>query len=401
MTIPEDARPSWERPPPAQPARKKRRAPATKFLWLMAGLFSAAILGWWLFNAYAPRLLRTALVPTIAFRDSPQAAQPDYTALAGWVAHPRLKQSPALAAPPDFHPVAAPDADVFYLGPDSYLSPRNWNDPLDDAASKALRIEALRHEASAFNGIGAVWAPLIRQASIGALYSLTEDARDAIDLAYADTQTAFDAFLAARNPDRPFFLVGQGQGALLARRLLADRIADATLSQTLVAAYLLGWPLDRNQDLTALNIRACADPRDTRCIVGWSTFADPADAGHLLTAAAWLARTRPAETTHLLCMNPLSGTVDEKPVGAEGHHGALPFSPAPAGPLKPLVAGLVGATCSRDGLLIVTPKPKPPFSERALPGNDFTRYDIALFWADVRLDAEARLTAFSTGRAIP
>lgn len=401
MTAPIDERPSWERPQPAQPAKKKRRTPATKFLWLVAVLISLAFAGWWLFNAYAPRLMRTAFVPRITFQDSPQAAQPDYTALPGWIAHPRRPQSPALAAPPDFYPAAEPRADVFYLGPDTYLSSRFWNDPLDDAASRTLQVETVRHEASAFNSVGVVWAPLIRQASLGAQYSRTEDARAAIDLAYTDVQAAFDAFLAARDPDRPFFLVGHGQGALLAKRLLAGRIAETTLSQSLVAAYLLGWPVDRNRDLFALNVRACQDPRDSRCIVSWSTFADPTDAEHFLAAAAWLERAQPAAAPRLLCTNPLSGTANEKPLSPEAHHGALPFTPAPTGALKALIAGLVGATCSSEGLLIVSPKPKTPFSEQALPGNDFTRYDITLFWADARLDAEARLKAFAAGRPLP
>lgn len=401
MTAPIDERPSWERPQPAQPARKKRRAPATRFLWLVAGLISTAILGWWLFNAYAPRLMRAAFVPALAFRDSPQAAQPDYAAPAGWVAHPQMLTSPALTAPPDHQPTANPKADVFYLGPDAYLSARSWNDPLDDAASRTLRLEMVRHEASAFNSVGAIWAPLIRQATIGAQYSRSEDARAAIDLAYGDVQAAFRAFLVQRDPDRPLFLVGRGQGALLAKRLLADHITDATLSQTLVAAYILGWPVDPLDDLSALSMRACQDPGDVGCLLSWVSYAAPADPGHLLAASAWLERKARRAPPRLLCNNPLSGTLDGKPVGAEAHHGALAFGALPDSTLRPLVSGLVGAGCSPEGLLIVAPKPKAPFSERALPGNDFTSYDITLFWADIRLDAEARLKALALRRTRP
>lgn len=393
MTNPVEERPSWERPPPERPSPKKRRAPATKFLWLVAGLITVAVGLWWLFNAYAPSLLRTTFVPKIAFQDSPQAAQPDYTVQGAWLAHPDMQQSPARTVPQHHHPADKPAADVFYLGPDAYLSARSWNDPLTDSASKALQLEAVRHEASAFNSVGTVWAPLIRQATIGAQYSLSEDARAAIDLAYTDVQAAFDAFLVQRDPDRPFFLVGHGQGALLAKRLLADRIAGATLSQTLVAAYLLGWPVDYPGDLQALSMRACQDPGDVRCLVSWVSFAEPVDPKHLLDAAAWLERKDPRQTRNLLCTNPLSGTRDDKLVGSEAHQGALSFNPVPNGALDTLVSGLVAARCSPKGLLIVSPKPKAPFSERALPGNDFTRYDITLFWADIRQDAEARLKA--------
>ncbi|QCI80168.1 DUF3089 domain-containing protein [Hankyongella ginsenosidimutans] len=268
----------------------------------MAVLISLAFAGWWLFNAYAPRLMRTAFVPRITFQDSPQAAQPDYTALSGWIAHPRRPQSPALAAPPDFtrQPNRARMCSTLGQTPTSAAASGTIRWTTQPAGPCKWRPCVMRPAPST----ASAWAPLIRQASLGAQYSRTEDARAAIDLAYTDVQAAFDAFLAARDPDRPFFLVGHGQGALLAKRLLAGRIAETTLSQSLVAAYLLGWPVDRNRDLFALNVRACQDPRDSRCIVSWSTFADPTDAEHFLAAAAWLERARPVDAPRLLCTNP-------------------------------------------------------------------------------------------------
>ena len=56
------------------------------------------------------------------------------------------------------------------------------------------------------------------------------------------------------------------------------------------------------------------------------------------------------------------------------------------------------ATTPRGILLIGERDTLPEMGPYALPGNNYHVYDYALFWANVRADAERRLTAFE-GRA--
>src|SRR4029079_12452954 len=102
----------------------------------------------------------------------------------------------------------------------TYLERDRWNAPLDDVGETAFRTSIfLQSQASAFNGVGEIWAPSYRQAAYGAFLLKSEDAQKALDLAYGDVAAAFDQFVREAG-DRPIILAGHSQGALhLERRL--------------------------------------------------------------------------------------------------------------------------------------------------------------------------------------
>ena len=73
------------------------------------------------------------------------------------------------------------------------------------------------------------------------------------------------------------------------------------------------------------------------------------------------------------------------------NEGALvPQSDMHSADLKP---GVVPARCSPEGLLLIGAPPQG-FGTYVLPGNNYHVFDYALFWANIRADAAARLKAF-------
>jgi hypothetical protein len=57
--------------------------------------------------------------------------------------------------------------------------------------------------------------------------------------------------------------------------------------------------------------------------------------------------------------------------------------------------GAVPARCDLRGFLLIGDNGAlPEMGPYALPGNNYHVYDYALFWANVRADAERRLAAF-------
>jgi hypothetical protein len=57
--------------------------------------------------------------------------------------------------------------------------------------------------------------------------------------------------------------------------------------------------------------------------------------------------------------------------------------------------GAVAARCGPRGILLIGDRDGlPEMGPYALPGNNFHVYDYALFWANIRADAERRLAAF-------
>ena len=366
---------------------------ARRFLYAIAVLIVLVLLagiGWALFQ---DRLMRMAFVPSVPFTVPSAASAPDYATPAAWLARPDLPDDPARFAPPGFAATTKPAAAIFYIAPTTALDRDRWNAAIDQPDARYRLGLFARSQASAFNGVGAIWAPLYRQATIGAFLAATDPrSRAAIDFAYRDVARAFDAFLAAIPADRPIILAGHSQGSLHLLRLLREKVAGRPLARRIVAAYAIGWPISVTADLPALGLPACTGPQSTRCIVAWQSFAEPADPR--LIEAYFVETTGyagiPRKGTAMLCVDPLGGT----------NGGASPAT-ANLGALVPdagltsvtVTPGLVGARCSPQGLLLIGASPAG-YGAYVLPGNNYHVFDYALFWANVRVDVARRLAAF-------
>src|SRR3546814_14982530 len=92
----------------------------------------------------------------------------------------------------------------------------------------------------------------------------------------------------------------------------------------------------------------------------------------------------------MLCVNPCTGAPATAAPPTE-NLGAL--RPSEDFSTLSLEAGKIGARCDK-GLLLIGPPPLG-FGRYVLPGNNFHIYDYALFWANLRADAEARAASFA------
>jgi hypothetical protein len=281
-------------------------------------------------------------------------------------------------------------AAVFYIHPTTYLQKDRWNAPLGDPESQNRAALFVRSQASVFNGVGQVYAPKYRQAAFGAFLLRNEDAQQALDLAYSDVARAFDRFL-AQVPSGPIILAGHSQGALHLTRLLRDKVAGKPVASRVVAAYVGGWPVSVAADLPAMGLAACERPDQARCVLSWQSYAEPANTQ--LVTDVYDGSTgftgQPRRREDMLCVNPLTGA----------RNGAAPAS-ANLGTLVPnaaltdgtLQAGAVGARCDKGFLLL--DGDIPAMGPYVLPGNNYHVYDYALFWANLRQDAQRRLAAW-------
>lgn len=336
------------------------------------------------------------MTPAEAFRAQPPVAPAAYDRRRMWIARPDIAGNPARWTPPGYAPRPnAGGAAVFFIHPTSYLTPRGfWNASLDDVDTNERAALFVRSQASAFNGIGEIWAPRYRQAAFGAFLTNAADSERALALAYGDVLAAFERFLTRLAPGRPVILAGHSQGALHLTRLLRERVAGRPLARRIVAAYVVGWPVSETTDLAAMAMPQCARPAQTGCILSWESFAAPADPALVLDKydSTIGFDGGPRRGTSLVCTNPLTGTAD----------GAAPAA-ANLGTLFPnedlssatIVAGKVPAACAGRGFLMIGDP--PDVGNYVLPGNNYHVYDYSLFWANVRADAARRYAAFTAG----
>lgn len=215
--------------------------------------------------------------PKMAFDPSRVPAQPDYANLDNWAAHPDKKDPADLSPAPDF-PDLQKDApiDVIFLYPTTYTGfsrdQKDWNASVTDAkTNKKTDNGTIQYQASIFNGTGRVFSPRYRQAHLHVFYTKkdTVAARHALEVAYSDIQEAFEYYMKHWNQGRPFIIAGHSQGGLHAMNLIRDRIEGTSLESQLVAAYIVGWPVQAD---FYKHFTPCQTPDQTDCFCSWRTW---------------------------------------------------------------------------------------------------------------------------------
>jgi hypothetical protein len=339
-------------------------------------------------------LLKEA-TPKGHFEAAQAGSGPDYSKMSSWIARPGMADDPSIWSP-DGAPRQHFSVDaIFYIHPTTYLERDRWNAPLVADGQTEFRTRLfVQSQASVFSPLGDVWAPRYRQAAFGAFLLNSADAQKALDFAYSDVSVAFDQFL-KETGDRPIILAGHSQGALHLMRLLRERVAGTPLAKRLIAAYVVGWPIDVTSDLPAIGVPACRAPSDTGCILSWMSFAEPANPSLILDQWKHTNGITGGKRTpeNILCVNPVTGTLNGSAPPSANSGTLVPTADFRSGSL---VSGQVGARCDK-GLLMIDGQ-IPPLGPYVLPGNNYHVYDYALFWGPITQDAGRRLSAWGDHR---
>jgi hypothetical protein len=362
---------------------------ARKFLYAVAILIVLAISALFAYRIWGIQLMRMAMVPTAQVVTL--APPGSYERADMWIARPDKPGNPALWTPPGYTAAANPPAAVFYIHPTSFMDRNRWNAPLDDKDANWRAGIFLQGQASAFNEVGAIWAPRYRQATFGAFLTSKADAQKALDFAYRDVLAAFDQFLKEAG-DRPIILAAHSQGAFHLSRLLADRVAGTPLAKRIVAAYVVGWPVSLTVDLPKMGLPACAGPDQAGCILSWQSFGDDADPSLIVDTfdgtTGFTGQSRAG--TPMLCTNPITGKPNDK-APASANLGTLVSDEKFT--VAQMAKGIVPARCEGRGFLMIGGD-VPDLGPYVLPGNNYHVFDYSLFWANIREDAKRRLAAF-------
>lgn len=366
---------------------------ARRFLWIVAGLVVLAVIGALTYRIFGNELMKTAMVPRVAFEEVAQPQGLTYADAEMWIARPDLQANPALWTPEGVAPGGEKGASVFFIHPTSFLDRSKWNADVADPESQQRARLFVQSQASAFNNIGDIWAPKYRQATFGAFLTTQKDAEKALAFAYRDVLTAFEAFLKQAPEDKPIILAGHSQGSLHLTRLLEERIAGKPEAKRIAAAYVVGWPISTTADLPSLGLPACDTPDQPGCILSWQSFAEPADPKIVTDVYDGSVGPTglPRSGSPMLCVNPLTGSGKGEAASA-ANVGTL----VPNGDLTnaSLTAPGVPARCDIRGFLLIGEN-APDLGPYVLPGNNYHVYDYALFWANIRADAERRLKSFT------
>lgn len=308
---------------------------------------------------------------------------PDYTQSSAWAALPAI-EDPSDDMPAGVSAAISPaEVAVFFVHPTSYIEKDNWNQPLDaHDANWIVDNRVLRHQASVFNGCCDVYAPRYRQATFYSFLDTEGNGARALDTAYEDVLAAFDEFIARLEDGRPFIIAGHSQGSRHAAQLLREEVAGSKLQYYMVAAYLVGFEIEKD---AVGGVPLCEDANDTGCVVGWNSVAG--DGGGLYPDA-----------TALICTNPLTWQQDGGYAAHELNEGAIGYAtymmPAEDEDYTAMnvEVGAADAECV-EGMLRVPELRSEAFPSR-MPGNSMHVYDYSLFYINIRNNVAQRVAAF-------
>ncbi|MGI4824598.1 MAG: DUF3089 domain-containing protein [Janthinobacterium lividum] len=323
----------------------------------------------------------SSLRPVHKFSVTAAGPAPDYADAPNWLAlpgHPGLAQTslPGLPAPTPGDTVA----DVFFVHPTTYF----WHFGYWNAPMRLHRLRrytgrtTIRNVASLFAGVGRLYAPGYRQATLYTFFDPENIAsQSALDLAYADIKAAFEYYLAHYNHGRPFIIASHSQGTTHAARLLHELVdGNPQLRKQLVAAYLVGRLVKPDE---FHNLPAMRDSLQTGGIVGWNSAVRGTD----------------YPPYHgLLVTNPLTWTLDSAAAPASLNRGGVPLS------FKRIDLHVTGAQ-AHHGLLWVNDPHRSGYPRLHIPGLrelsvSYHIVDYNLFYLNVRENARARVRAWQS-----
>jgi hypothetical protein len=164
------------------------------------------------------------------------------------------------------------EADIFYVYPTLITDKKDirWNVAITDSIQNTKVLNAtVDFQASAWATSGKLYVPLYRQAHLRAYYQLENGGKEALTLAYSDVKAAFELYLEKYNNGRPIIIAGHSQGSTHCRLLLKDFFDDKPLQKQLIAAYIPGIGIKKDEFKT---ISAMTNPNETGGFVSWNTY---------------------------------------------------------------------------------------------------------------------------------
>lgn len=303
---------------------------------------------------------------------------PDYANLKYWIAHPtKIDNADAVPGRGELNDrQAEANADVFFVYPTIYTGKQNpsfpWFADVNDAEmNDAIANSTIKYQSSVFNDAARIYSPLYRQAHISVFFSDSTLMKQALEAAYQDVKAAFEYYLKNWHNDRPLIIASHSQGTVHAARLLKEYVDGKPLQDKLVAAYIIGMPVPKNQ---FAKIPICDQPDQTGCWITWNTYLhgySPPHYAELLNAAG--------------SVNPLTWKTDSTWADWELNKGGILKN------FRKIRPGVSDAQNHRGMLWIRKPR---FFGNFLLRWKRYHVVDYNLFYLNIRENAVVRVNAF-------
>jgi hypothetical protein len=291
-------------------------------------------------------------------------------------------------------PTSDYDVDVFYLYPTAWHRVDTINDPnicdIDNAMMRKGALSAYARQATAFETVGNIYAPLYRQADVDYLWSLPLDQQQEVmaGIPSSDAIAAFDYYLKNFNQGRPFILAGHSQGSNVLLFLLADYLNQhSELYDRIIAAYVIGYSVTETYLIENPLLKFAQGPDDLGVIISFNTQSPNAGKNPVVLPGAH-------------CINPISWTRGTSIADAsEGLGSYLPFganyeyiqvsqyADAAVSTMDDGAEVLICTTANEDAIAIID-------ALTGFPNGIYHSFDYLFYYYNIRENAANRVDKY-------
>lgn len=271
--------------------------------------------------------------------------------------------------------------DVFWVYPTVVSEKPVWITNPADAAHRKAAHHTLVSQASVFDLHTNSYAPLYRQMNMEGLSLPQEKRNQLLQYGEDDVWRALQYYLKHYNKGKPFILAGHSQGSNILTRLVLQHWGKAGADKRLVAAYLIGWSITRQDLAENPGIRICRSATQTGCFISYNSV------------AAGRQQASPTILPGAVVVNPLSWRTDNALVPARQNLGAVFFTENGNAIVRPQFTSARAA----DGGLVVAPADPALVQSNSstFPKGVYHQFDYALFYENIKENASVRIKAYT------
>jgi len=283
--------------------------------------------------------------------------------------------------------------DVFYIYPTIYSgkSPKNMDISKPELRSFAKGLTVA--QAGVYSYSANLFAPFYRQQS-GAVqdeFTAKGGTNMFIDSSFQfgarDVEAAFDYYIKHLNQGRPFIIAGHSQGTMTLIDLMRKRFNDHKLQKKLVAAYLIGYSVTKDDLKKYPWMKRAQGAEDTGVIITYNTEA-PGSTGS------------PVCLKGAIAINPLNWKNDSTLAKRSAHLGAVFFDNS-KGEFIEEIDNFAEAYVDTDkGVLIIKNMKKPVSSKIDLihfgrfPAGVYHKFDYAFWFNNLKKNVKKRINSY-------
>jgi len=265
--------------------------------------------------------------------------------------------------------------DVFYVYPTIYggENPTNMDIYNEELRDKAMR--SFKKQTGVYTEVGNIFAPFYRQVSMAVLDPDEDTYKNKnFLLGYKDVSRAFEYYLKHLNDGRPFILAGHSQGSMNLITLMREHFESVKLQKQLVAAYLIGYSVTKEDFKQYPWMKPATGESDTGGIVSYNSQAPGTKGPPVILPGAF-------------CINPLNWKTDGTPAAASSNLGAVFFKPD--GSVDKVVPHYSGAMIDTTTGALTTVLPEE-LDTGGFPKGIYHIYDYSLWFNNLKKNIKLR-----------